>query len=102
MVAHVGDFGLAKFLQRNKNNDLGTTNSTSSFSPRGTVGYIPPVTTNPQVLDDPQRCPTRSTDQTKGYSQLLTMSTKAVFFLIILDILQHKICFWDISNLLDL
>ncbi|KAK9081989.1 hypothetical protein Syun_030971 [Stephania yunnanensis] len=42
MVAHVGDFGLAKFLQRNKNNDSGTTNSTSSFSPRGTVGYIPP------------------------------------------------------------
>ncbi|KAK9081797.1 hypothetical protein Syun_031243 [Stephania yunnanensis] len=32
MVAHVGDFGLAKFLQRNKNNDYGTTNSTSSFS----------------------------------------------------------------------
>ncbi|KAK9081930.1 hypothetical protein Syun_030912 [Stephania yunnanensis] len=42
MVAHVGDFGLAKFLQRNKNNDSGTTNSTSSFSPRGTVGYILP------------------------------------------------------------
>ncbi|KAK9081963.1 hypothetical protein Syun_030945 [Stephania yunnanensis] len=42
MVAHVGDFGLAKFLQRNKNNDSGTTNSTSSFSPRGNVGYIPP------------------------------------------------------------
>ncbi|KAK9081941.1 hypothetical protein Syun_030923 [Stephania yunnanensis] len=42
MVDHVGDFGLAKFLQRNKNNDSGTTNSTSSFSPRGTVGYIPP------------------------------------------------------------
>ncbi|KAK9081800.1 hypothetical protein Syun_031246 [Stephania yunnanensis] len=40
MVAHVGDFGLAKFLQRNKNNDSGTTNSTSSFSPRGNVGYI--------------------------------------------------------------
>ncbi|KAK9081934.1 hypothetical protein Syun_030916 [Stephania yunnanensis] len=42
MVARVGDFGLAKFLQRNKNNDSGTTNSTSSFSPRGTVGYILP------------------------------------------------------------
>ncbi|KAK9081980.1 hypothetical protein Syun_030962 [Stephania yunnanensis] len=42
MVAHVGDFGLAKFFQRNKNNDSGTTNSTSSFSPRGTVGYILP------------------------------------------------------------
>ncbi|KAK9081976.1 hypothetical protein Syun_030958 [Stephania yunnanensis] len=42
MVAHVGDFGLAKFLQGNKNNDSRTTNSTSSFSPRGTVGYIPP------------------------------------------------------------
>ncbi|KAK9081956.1 hypothetical protein Syun_030938 [Stephania yunnanensis] len=42
LVARVGDFGLAKFLQRNKNNDSGTTNSTSSFSPRGTVGYILP------------------------------------------------------------
>ncbi|KAK9137924.1 hypothetical protein Sjap_008518 [Stephania japonica] len=41
MVAHVGDFGLAKFLQR-KINDTGTSNSMSSFSPRGTVGYIPP------------------------------------------------------------
>ncbi|KAK9154412.1 hypothetical protein Sjap_001892 [Stephania japonica] len=41
MVAHIGDFGLAKFLQI-KNNDSGTANSASSFSPRGTVGYIPP------------------------------------------------------------
>ncbi|KAK9082048.1 hypothetical protein Syun_031447 [Stephania yunnanensis] len=41
MVAHVGDFGLAKFLQR-KNSNSGTTDTTSSFSPRGTIGYIPP------------------------------------------------------------
>ncbi|KAK9124843.1 hypothetical protein Scep_013689 [Stephania cephalantha] len=43
MVAHVGDFGLAKFLQR-KNSNSGTTDTTSSFSPRGTIGYIPPGT----------------------------------------------------------
>ncbi|KAK9154409.1 hypothetical protein Sjap_001889 [Stephania japonica] len=41
MVAHVGDFGLAKFLQR-QNSDSSSTNNTSSFSPRGTIGYIPP------------------------------------------------------------
>ncbi|KAK9081966.1 hypothetical protein Syun_030948 [Stephania yunnanensis] len=41
MVAYVGDFGLAKFLQR-KNSNSGTTDTTSSFSPRGTIGYIPP------------------------------------------------------------
>ncbi|KAK9081946.1 hypothetical protein Syun_030928 [Stephania yunnanensis] len=41
MVAHVGDFGLAKFLQR-KNTNSGTTDTTNSFSPRGTIGYIPP------------------------------------------------------------
>ncbi|KAK9082047.1 hypothetical protein Syun_031446 [Stephania yunnanensis] len=41
MVAHVGDFGQAKFLERNRN-DSGTANSTGSFSPGGTVGYIPP------------------------------------------------------------
>ncbi|KAK9082070.1 hypothetical protein Syun_031469 [Stephania yunnanensis] len=41
MVAHVGDFGLAKSLQR-KNSNSGTTDTTSSFSPRGTIGYIPP------------------------------------------------------------
>ncbi|KAK9081792.1 hypothetical protein Syun_031238 [Stephania yunnanensis] len=40
MVAHVGDFGLAKFLQR-KNSNSGTTDTTSSFSPRGTIGYVP-------------------------------------------------------------
>ncbi|KAK9081969.1 hypothetical protein Syun_030951 [Stephania yunnanensis] len=41
MVAHVGDFGLAKFLQI-KNSNSSSTNNTSSFSPRGTIGYIPP------------------------------------------------------------
>ncbi|KAK9081983.1 hypothetical protein Syun_030965 [Stephania yunnanensis] len=41
MVAYVGDFGQAKILERNRN-DSGTTNSTGSFSPGGTVGYIPP------------------------------------------------------------
>ncbi|KAK9082052.1 hypothetical protein Syun_031451 [Stephania yunnanensis] len=41
MVAHVGDFGLAKFLQ-GKNSNSSSTNNTSSFSPRGTIGYIPP------------------------------------------------------------
>ncbi|KAK9081947.1 hypothetical protein Syun_030929 [Stephania yunnanensis] len=41
MVAHVGDFGLAKFLQ-GKNKNSSSTNNTSSFSPRGTIGYIPP------------------------------------------------------------
>ncbi|KAK9081974.1 hypothetical protein Syun_030956 [Stephania yunnanensis] len=41
MVAHVGDFGLAKFLQ-GKNNNYSSTNNTSSFSPKGTIGYIPP------------------------------------------------------------
>ncbi|KAK9081961.1 hypothetical protein Syun_030943 [Stephania yunnanensis] len=41
MVAQIGDFGLAKFLQ-GKNSNSSSTNNTSSFSPRGTIGYIPP------------------------------------------------------------
>ncbi|KAK9081951.1 hypothetical protein Syun_030933 [Stephania yunnanensis] len=41
MAAHVGDFGLSKSLQR-KNSNSGTTDTTSSFSLRGTIGYIPP------------------------------------------------------------
>ncbi|KAK9081988.1 hypothetical protein Syun_030970 [Stephania yunnanensis] len=51
MVAHVGDFGLAKFLQR-KNSNSGTTDTTSSFSPRGTIGYIPPDVYGKKADDD--------------------------------------------------
>ncbi|KAK9081970.1 hypothetical protein Syun_030952 [Stephania yunnanensis] len=41
MVAHVSDFGLAKFLQR-KNSNCSGQDTTSSLSLRGTIGYIPP------------------------------------------------------------
>ncbi|XP_048140731.1 probable LRR receptor-like serine/threonine-protein kinase At3g47570 [Rhodamnia argentea] len=40
MVAHVGDFGLAKFLPGSSSNTV--TNRTSSVGIRGTIGYAPP------------------------------------------------------------
>ncbi|KNA03742.1 hypothetical protein SOVF_206190, partial [Spinacia oleracea] len=41
MVAHVGDFGLAKFLLKVINNDPNS-NQSSSVGVRGTIGYAPP------------------------------------------------------------
>ncbi|KAK3431451.1 hypothetical protein EUGRSUZ_E03143, partial [Eucalyptus grandis] len=40
MVAHVGDFGLAKFLLGSSNDTIA--NQMSSFGIRGTIGYAPP------------------------------------------------------------
>ncbi|KAL5719936.1 non-specific serine/threonine protein kinase [Ranunculus cassubicifolius] len=39
LIAHVGDFGLAKFLSRTSSSSA---TDTSSISIRGTIGYIPP------------------------------------------------------------
>ncbi|XP_021738368.1 probable LRR receptor-like serine/threonine-protein kinase At3g47570 [Chenopodium quinoa] len=40
MVAHVGDFGLAKFLSKGINDS--NSNQSSSIGDRGTIGYAPP------------------------------------------------------------
>ncbi|TXG74342.1 hypothetical protein EZV62_002921 [Acer yangbiense] len=48
MVAHVGDFGLAKFLLENPVNTESGTQS-SSIGIKGTIGYVAPVTTNNNV-----------------------------------------------------
>ncbi|KAH7848103.1 hypothetical protein Vadar_033806 [Vaccinium darrowii] len=40
MTAHVGDFGLAKFLTRNSNNSDG--GQTSSLAIKGSIGYVAP------------------------------------------------------------
>lgn len=40
MTAHIGDFGLAKFLLENMHNN--STNQFSSIGLRGTIGYAPP------------------------------------------------------------
>ncbi|XP_021732117.1 probable LRR receptor-like serine/threonine-protein kinase At3g47570 [Chenopodium quinoa] len=47
LVAHVGDFGLAKFLSKSISNS--NANQCSSLGVRGTVGYAPPASSNGDV-----------------------------------------------------
>uniref|UniRef100_A0A0E0MCY5 Receptor kinase-like protein Xa21 n=1 Tax=Oryza punctata TaxID=4537 RepID=A0A0E0MCY5_ORYPU len=43
MIAHVGDFGLARFKTNSSTPSPGDSNSTSSLAIKGTIGYIAPV-----------------------------------------------------------
>lgn len=60
--------------------------------------YSVAITTDPQVLEDPDRSFRRGANNSIGNSQPLTMAHEDVLLLILFNILQHKAKIWNITN----